>query len=259
MNTLRTLGDFSINRQSYLWRRGLRFAEIGLHWGASAAFDAGPLRGKGIMSGSVNQSSWSFSEPLGRPQIFFTNAAAKIDYGIYPILGSGAWSVSAWVFPLSSGFWDGPIVEWGNCGTAHQYVAVNVDNTGYLHVDQAGASNSATFLGALDTDAWNHILYSHRPNSPVNGDTLWVNGVQASGGGSGSTTLDIQTGDTLAVGESPQGSALNVYAAMADIMIFDQQLGLADAERLSRTWETDLLGLITADDTVSPYDLEGVR
>lgn len=261
---LRHSGQFRLNKNAYFYRRGLRFAHLTQQWGVdgvTACYDSGPMRAKGTFSGTLNWSSFDWSGVIYRPQVYFDTSAQKISYDCNPIIGSGEWSVSAWIYPVSGGAWDGPIVTWGDSGTAHAYVEINCDTTGYFRVDQASSSNSATFVGALTTDAWNHVLYVHRANSPVNGDSLWVNGVAASGGGTGSTTLNIQPGggDTLAIGESNQSSLFNVNGAIADVMVFDQRLGLQDAIWLADVKDPGMRSLIVDDELLNAYDLESIR
>lgn len=258
--TLRFSGQFELDRAAYFYRRGLRFAHLGQRWryaGAAGCYDSGPFRSKG----DAPASAQSWNATLNRPQWAFTGGAPKIVYDCNPIIGTGPWSVSAWVWPDSGGAWDGPIVTWGDSGVAHSFVEVNCDLGGYLHVDQAAAGNVASFLAALTPDAWNHILYAHRNNSPVNGDSLWVNGVAAAASGVGSTALNIQPGggDTLAIGESNSDSAFYFQGYLADVMLFDQTLGLQDAVWLSSRDDTAMRGLITDGLITNTHDLEHVR
>lgn len=257
-------GDFLLNRESYFYRRGLRFAQLGLHYGGTAAFDSGPLRARGAFNAGMGGSgAWYYDVNIGMPYLFFTTGNAQVNYGtVSPVLGTSAFSISAWVFPLSSGLWDGPIVAWGDTGTAHDYIELNIDSSGFVHADQAGGSNSATFIGAATTDTWNHLLFVHRANSPLNGDSLWVNGELASGGGNGTATLDIEPGP-LVMGVSEIGTAFNIYGAVGDVMIFDQKLGAYDAELLARGgvtgYDPGLHGLVMQQAIANAYDLENAR
>lgn len=261
---LRQSGQFVLDKNAYFYRRGLRFAHLNARWGIDGAnfcYDSGPMRAKGTQSGTLNWSSWDWSELIFRPQTYFIDGAAKITYDCNPVIGTGPWSISAWCYPIGGGGWDGPIVGWGDTSTSHAFVELNVDTDGYLHCDQASGSNSATFVGALTPDAWNHVLYTHRDNSPVNGDSLWVNGVAAAGGGVGSTPLNIQPGggDTLIIGESNQSSLFQINAALGDVLIFDQKLGEQDAIWLADATDPGLRGLITDGLITNAYDLEHVR
>jgi hypothetical protein len=250
--------NFSLNQEAYLYRRGLRFAQLGLHGGGDAAYDSGPSKSKGDFTGAMDQGAWYYDIDFGRPYMFFTNSAAKVTYTFSPIVGTGPWSISAWVVPIATGGWDGPIVAWGDAGTAHNFFELNIDNSGYVHGDQAAASNSSTFVGAATPGAWNHLLYVHEDNSPVNGDTLYANGVEAAGGGVGSTVLDLAPGN-LVMGESEQSSIFNIYAAVGDVMIFDQKLGLEDAHRLNDFRDPGLFGLVQPGEVFNAYDLENAR
>ena len=257
---MRRQGEFGLDKNAYLYRRGLRFAHLGRDWGGQTAYDSGPLHDTGVFGGTLNYTSWSFSELIYRPQLYF-GPNSKVTYTSTPIRGTGPFSISAWVFPIAAGGWDGPIVTWGDSGVAHDYFELNIDSSGYVHGDQASGSNSSTFFGAATAGQWNHLLYIHEDNSPVNGDTLYVDGVEATGGGVGSTVLDITEGggDTLQMGQSNDSSIYQITAAVGDVLIFDQRLVQADAELLTEIDDETLRGLIIEGAIANAYDMESIR
>lgn len=256
---MRRTGTVRIDQSSTLYNRNLRFAMVGAGARAKIAYDSGPKRDVGTMI-NLTADSWFWDEELQRYAIDFPSGNYYISWGGQPVLGTGPWSVSAWVWPDSGGlFYDGPVCSLGNGGVAHEYAEINLDNTGYLHVDQASSGNSNTFVGALTTDAWNHILYRHPDNSPISDGELWVNGKQASGGGVGSTTLDMTDGSkSMVVGRGYMSSSFNITGKISDLLIFAEQLTQGEASELADRANLSLSGLLT-DGRPGPYDLEAVR
>ena len=141
------------------------------------------------------------------------------------------------------------------------HVELNIDGASFFHSNQATIGNTATFVGAYTNGLWNSFLYAHADNSNLNGDRLWINGKEASGGGTGTDVLDIQPGsDTLAIGEANKSSVFNINGAVGDLMIFDQELGEPEARIVDNPADINYADLILDDTNIaSVYDFGGIR
>ena len=253
----RATRNLELNPASHLFQRGLVWAWLSRGRGGNRCYES--VRGdRGEFSGSIDSGDWI--NQFGRHWLWFDAGAAKVTFGTNPILGTGPWSVAGW-FNAQAGGWDGPIVNWGDSGTDDNYVELNIDGASFFHSNQATIGNTATFVGAYTNGLWNSFLYAHADNSNLNGDRLWINGKEASGGGTGTDVLDIQPGsDTLAIGEANKSSVFNINGAVGDLMIFDQELGEPEARIVDNPADINYADLILDDTNIaSVYDFGGIR
>lgn len=256
---MRRTDSFTLDTNAHLYRRGLRWAMLGVGAPGVLAFDSGPLRARGTMTG-IDSDDWLWDDELQRWVLDFASGDNYVDFGMMPILGTGEFSVTGWIKPDSTGAWDGPIVGWGDFATDHHRFELNIDSNGYCHANQATLGNANTFFGAFVMDVWSPFVYSHYKDTSVSLGDLWVGGKEATGGGTGTTDLDIvDGGDYLRSGSSHHGGAFNLTAQMTDLMIFDQALGEFEATLLARREDVSLGGLLVAGSHANAYDLESIR
>lgn len=236
--------------------RSLRLAVLGSGFGSAIAYDSGPLRARGVLT-SMALTDWVLAEPLRRPAWLYAGAGGYIATGVSPILGTGAFSIGCWVYRDFSGAGDGTLIHWGDAGVTNEDIFFSVDSNG--NVLAGSGITGRIWATVVATQTWTHLLFSKPAATTLDNSRLWVNGVEKSGSGGETVTLNLQPDDPAIIGSQIDSAFFHMQGRIAEMCVWAEAFADGDARQLSRREDRTLAGALMNNPVPNHYDWEVIR
>lgn len=162
-----------------------------------------------------------------------TNEYATFAGNIANFARTEPFSVSLWINQTTQANYPNPIVHYN--GTTGWYIYISPTGGLTFSIVHAAGGNITVYAaaGTIVAGTWTHLTVTYDGNSLNTGMNMYIDGSDAAAGRSGSAL----TGTTTFSGvcEIARGNAGSYYIGKLDeIMIFDRELSVAEAEYLYR-------------------------
>jgi hypothetical protein len=144
------------------------------------------------------------------------------------ISGDAAYTVSAWVYPLTTfNRNDAMVFSYGGATNGH-VISVGSDGSGKIYSVHYG--NDHAYTKSWTASAWQHVLITYDPNDSSGTEKLYVNGVYVESWNP--SNLSITASESLNIGRSTWNSVYVQQSQIDDVRLYNYPLTANQARTL---------------------------